>query len=309
MKPANPERPLFALGLRIVAMALISTMFVMVKYVAQTGVALPEIMFWRQLVSVPILLGWLAFTGTMHRLRTRRMGSHAFRAATGMFGMLCNLAAAVYLPLAEATTLGFTTPFFAVIVTALYLRETVGPWRWAAVIIGFIGVVVIAQPGGELISPVGTAAGLAAGLMVAIISFQIRDLARTENPISVVFYFALFGSLMMALLLPYYLTSHTPLQWALLLGTGAVGTAGQLLLTASLRHGAVATVVIMDYTSLIWATLYGWLIWDHLPTQATWIGAPLIIGAGVVVAWREHRLARRRGGSYDATPASSLEQD
>jgi drug/metabolite transporter (DMT)-like permease len=288
-----PQRPLLALAFRIGSVSFLSTLLMLVKLAGDSGVALPEIMFWRQFLTVPLVLALLAATGELDRLKTQRLGSHAARAMSGMTGMVCNFGATILLPLAVSTTLGFTTPLFAVILTALFLKDRVGPWRWAAVVLGFAGVLVIAQPGQASFPPLGTALGLLSGLLVAAISFQVKDLARTEEPIRVVFYFALFGSAVMALALPFYMTAHTAQQWLLLLGCGLCGLIGQLFLTASLRHGAVASVIVMDYLALIWATLYGWAIWAHLPSTAMWLGAPLIIAAGMLITWREHKLARR----------------
>jgi len=282
-------------------MAMIATMFMLVKYLGQQGIALPELMFWRQVVTLPLLLGCLELAGGLSSLRTRRLKSHAGRAVAGMAGMMCGFASSIYLPLAEATTLSFTTPLFAVLLTALVLRETVGKWRWLAVLVGFAGVLVIAQPGHGPINPWGAAAGLGAGLVVAIVSFQIRDLARTEAPPSIVLYFALFGTLMTLPFLPFFMTAHTPMQWWLLLVTGVIGTIGQLLLTTALRNGAVASVIVMDYTALIWATLYDWAIWEQIPPLTTWLGAPLIIAAGMTIAWREHRHSKA------ITPPSAIE--
>lgn len=284
-------------------MVLLSTMFMLVKFVSERGVAAPEIMFWRQLVTLPVVIAWLAPRGELARLRTRRTASHAARAAVGTAAMFCNFAAAILLPLAVATTLGFTTPLFAVILTALMLREHVGPWRWISVVLGFIGVLLVAQPGGEQITILGAVAGLLGGLLVAFVSFQIRDLARTDDPIACVFYFAVFSAAMTALLLPIYMKIHSPVDYLLLISVGLVGTLGQLLITQSLRFGSVATVIVMDYTSLIWATLYGWLIWDRLPDIVTWLGAPAIIAAGLIITWREHRLSKA------VSPPSVLDTD
>ncbi len=275
----------------------------LVKYAGEKGISLPEIMFWRQAMPVAIILAWLTSTGGLARLQTRRLGSHGRRAIFGMFGMVANFASAILLPLAVSTTLGFTTPLFAVILAALVMREHVGPWRWSAVLLGFLGVLVIARPGNAPISPLGAAAGLGAALTVAWVSYQIRDLGRTEEPIRVVFYFSAFGAAMMVPLLPFFMTAHDLRQWLLLFAIGTVGTAGQLLLTASLRFGAVASVIVMDYTSLVWATLYGWAIWDRLPPHSTWLGAPLVIAAGMLVTWREHKLARQ------ISPAAAIEGD
>lgn len=282
---------------------LFATLLTLVKLAGESGVALPEIMFWRQAVAVPLILLFLWRRDELRRLRTDRLWSHARRAGIGMFNMVFNFGAAILLPLAVSTTLGFTTPLFAVLLAALVLREHVGFWRWTAVALGFAGVLVIAQPGGEPISAMGTAAGLIAAFFIAVINYQIRDLGRTEEPIRIVFYFSAFGSALAALALPFFATAHSAEQWLLLLAIGAIGTVAQMLLAASLRHGAVAAVIVMDYTALIWATLYGWLVWDRLPPAATWLGAPLIVAAGLLIAWREHALHRR------PSPTSTLELD
>jgi len=294
---------MLGLFLRACAMLLLSTMFMLVKLAGDSGMAPPEVMFWRQAITVPVLLVGLAATGNLALLRTNRMGSHARRAVTGTFGLLCNVSAAMLLPLAEATTLGFTTPLFAVLITALVLRHHVGRWRWTAVVLGFAGVLIVAQPGHVPVSMLGVAAGLGAGLIVAAVSFQIRDLSRTEAPVTCVFWFGAYGALFAGMLMPIYATSHSAWQWLLLIGIGLSGTGAQLLITFALRHAAVATVIVMDYTALVWSTLYGWLIWGNLPLQVTWFGVPLIVAAGMIITWREHRMARA------IPPASSLEED
>lgn len=102
-------------------------------------------------------------------------------------------------------------------------------------------------------------------------SFLLRGLGRTEEPISTVFWFSALGSLMVLPVLPFVIAPHTPMQWAVLVGCGLFGTFGQLLNTAALRLGQVASVIVMDYTMLIWAALFGWLLWDQLPSASTWL--------------------------------------
>lgn len=180
----------------------------------------------------------------------------------------------------------------SVILATLLLKESVGPWRWSAVVLGFAGVLLIAQPGSGDIPLFGAAVALAGAFMVALISIQIADLNRTDKPVTIVFYFALFSVPMTALALPFVARAHDTEGWLLLLAIGGTGVIGQLLLTAALRFGAVASVIVMDYSSLFWATLYGWLFFASLPPPSTWLGTPLIVAAGLVIAWREHRLAR-----------------
>jgi drug/metabolite transporter (DMT)-like permease len=157
-------------------------------------------------------------------------------------------------------------------------------------------VLVIARPGGGNVPALGAAVALSAAFMIALISIQIRDLARTEHPLSIVFWFAAFTVPVLAIAMPFVMTRHAAYEWGLLAGLALFGLLGQFLLTAALRFGAVASVIVMDYSSIVWATLFGWLVFGHLPPATTWLGAPLIVGAGLVIAWREHRLAIVRPG-------------
>ncbi len=284
------QRPLFALLLRLISTVIFAVMFMLIKYGAEQGLSVPEIMFWRQAMTAPAILLYLTATSGLHRLKTERLGSHAARGAVGMTNMSITFTATTLLPLAESTTLGFTTPIFAVILSALYFRQHVGKWRWTAVLLGFVGVVIIAQPGGHEVNWLGTALALTGGLIVAVINYQLRDLGRTEEPIRTVFYFGLFGVTVMSPALLFSDWGHSPLQWAIMIGLGFTGLFGQMLLAASLRHGAVVSVLVMDYATLIWAVGLGWLVWADLPTRAMWLGAPAIIGAGIIIAVREHRL-------------------
>ena len=287
-----PQRPLLALLIRLGAIAALATMSALIKLASQHHIHVLEIMFWRQLISLPLIAAWLAGTGRLAKLRTKRPRTHFLRALYGTIGMLFNFGAVILLPLAEATTMAFTAPIWAVILATLLLKESVGPWRWSAVVLGFAGVLLIAQPGSGDIPLFGAAVALAGAFMVALISIQIADLNRTDKPVTIVFYFALFSVPMAAVALPWVMTAHDAAGWLLLLLIGVTGVIGQLLLTAALRFGAVASVIVMDYSSLFWATIYGWTLFGTLPPASTWLGAPLIIAAGLVIAWREHRLSR-----------------
>jgi drug/metabolite transporter (DMT)-like permease len=284
-----PQRPFFAIALRLSSAFAFSVMFLLVKLAVQSGIKVPEVLFWRQAMTAPALFLWLVAQGQLHRLRTDRIGAHALRAGVGMSNLAIVFTATALLPLAEVTTLGFATPLFAVVIAAAVLGEQIGPWRWGAVLLGFLGVLVIAQPGSSPIDPLGATLALFGALLVAVINFQIRDLGRTEEPIRVVFWFGLFGMLATALVLPWFASAHDGYQWLLLGGIGLSGLIGQLGLTASLRFAPVSTVIVMDYSTLIWATLFGWLAWGTLPGQATWLGAPLIVGAGLLIVWRERQ--------------------
>lgn len=292
MHAAPAHRPLLALLIRLGAIAALATMSALIKLASERGISLLQIMFWRQFVTIPILLGWVLATTGIGALATRRPHTHFLRGLYGTIGMVLNFGAVILLPLAEATVMNFTTPIWAVILAMLLLKEHIGIWRWSAVALGFIGIIVIAQPGGGHIPLFGALVALGGAFMIALISIQIADLNRTDKPVTIVFYFAVFSALLTA---PGLLFADAPQNsgdWLLLIAIGVVGSVGQLLLTAALRFGKVASVIVMDYSSLFWATLYGWLLFSALPPATTWLGAPLIVAAGLIIAWREHRLTR-----------------
>jgi drug/metabolite transporter (DMT)-like permease len=293
VQAAPATRPLLALLIRLGAIAALMTMSALIKLAAARGVHLFEIMFWRQFITLPLVLGWVLVTArSLAPLATRRPGTQLLRGVYGTIGMVLNFGAVILLPLAEATTINFTVPIWAVLLSILLLREHVGIWRWAAVLLGFAGVIVIAQPGDGHIPLYGALVALGGAFMIALISIQIADLNRTDQPLTIVFYFACVTTPVTALALPFVMTAHDADGWLLLLGIGLTGALGQLLLTAALRFGKVASVIVMDYSGLFWATLYGWWLFGMLPPASTWLGAPLIVIAGLVIAWREHRLTR-----------------
>ena len=290
-------RPLLALGVRLLAALALATMGMLVKLAGTRGAHLIELIFWRQLLTVVLLGAGLALTGKLALLRTKRLPAHARRAASGLFGMIFTYGAVLLLPLTEATTLGFTAPVFAVLIAIVLFRERIGPYRWGAVAMGFAGVIVVMQPFSGLhegVTLAGVAVGLVAPFMVALISFQLQDLNTTENPWSIVFWFSALTTPIAAIALPFVMASHDPVTWALILGMGLVGAGAQMLLTTSLRFGSAAVILLMDYTALLWASFYGYTVFDRAAPASLWLGAPLIIAAGLLIAWRERQLARSR---------------
>jgi drug/metabolite transporter (DMT)-like permease len=290
-------RPLLALFVRLLAAFALATMGMLVKLAGERGAHLVELIFWRQLLTAVLLGAGMALAGRLAMVRTQRLPAHARRAASGLFGMIFTYGAVLLLPLAEATTLGFTAPVFAVLIAIVLFRERIGPYRWGAVAMGFAGVLVVMQPFAGLhegVTLAGIAVGLVAPFMVALISFQLQDLNTTENPWSIVFWFAVLTTPVAALALPFVWAAHDSLTWALILGMGLVGAAAQMLLTTSLRFGSAAVILLMDYTALLWASFYGYTIFDRAAPASLWLGAPLIIGAGLLIAWRERQLAKAR---------------
>ena len=295
----SDDRILSAVGLRLLSAALFSCMNLGIKLAEAGGAALGEILFARQFGATLLVAAVVAAGLGFGSLRTARFPAHVLRCAIGLTAMALTFSAILLLPLAEATTIGFSMPIFATVLGALILREPTGWRRWAAVAAGFAGVLVVAQPSGGHVPALGVALGIGAAACTATVSILLRQIGRTERAITTVWWFSALSSVV---LLPFYLHAarpHPPLVWAILAGIGLLGGTAQLAMTESLSRGPVSVVVPMDYTSLIWATALGWLAFGTLPVAATWIGAPLIVGSGLFIVWREH--VRRRAETRQAT--------
>ncbi len=294
MAAASPDRILLAVTLRLMSAALFASMNALIKLCEASGASFGEIIFFRQF-GAAFLMAIVVATGPgFASVKTERFGAHVLRTAMGLTAMSFTFNAILMLPLAESTTIGFTMPIFATILGALILREPTGWHRWAAVFAGFAGVVIVAQPGGSDFPLLGALSGLAAAMTTASVSILLRTIAKTEATLTTVFWFSTLSLVPLGILYAFVWQPHGGLTLALLMGVGLVGGAGQLAMTGAIRFGPVSVVLPMDYSSLLWATLYGWLIFNVLPTPATWIGAPIIIASGLYIVWREHV---RRGRS------------
>lgn len=294
--PEVPQHYLGGIALRLLAMLSLSLMFVLVKRIDAAGIHIVESLFWRQAIVLPMLAGWALTRGGLAIYRTHRIGTHARRAMMGLTGMALNFGGMIFLPMAEATTINLSVPIFAVIFAALFLGEPTGWQRWSAVLVGFLGVLLVLNPT-TLVAQgftghhgLGTLIALGGAVMTALITIQVRDLARTESPMTIVFWFSLISMLPLGLALPFVMTTHSAGEWALLIGLGLLGAVVQLSLTGALRLAPVAVVTPMDYSSLLWSIACGWLFFETLPAETTWVGAPLIVASGLFIAWREHRL-------------------
>jgi len=155
------------------------------------------------------------------------------------------------------------------------------------VIAGFVGVLIVAQPWSGHFPLAGAFVGLMAALFVAIVAILLRQIGKTESAGTTVFWFSLLSLPPLGIAYAFQLQPHDAVTWAILIAIGLIGGVGQLALTGSLRFAPVSAVVPMDYSSLIWGTLYGWLIFGAWPTPYTWIGAPVIIASGLYIVWRE----------------------
>lgn len=282
------------IGLRIASAGLFSTMAALLKLAAEQGVVAPEMMFYRALFGLPVVLIWVFTSGGLGALSTQRPLAHLWRTGLGIFAILCSLQALVMLPLAEAATIGFTMPIFATLLSWLVLREQVGWRRWLAVACGLLGVVVIMRPGGGggTLPLTGIIVGLFAALGTAGVTITLRQMRETEHVAAIVFWFFVGSAIVGLVLLPFFGRVHDAETMALLATAGVAGGLMQITMTASLQSAPVSVLAPFDYLQIVGAVVLGWVLLSSVPTVNTLAGATIISASGLFTAWRERALHR-----------------
>jgi drug/metabolite transporter (DMT)-like permease len=301
--PTRQDAVLNGILLRCLAAGCFSIMSALLKAAGDAGVAAPEMLFWRATFGLPVVLGWVMLGPGLAALSTRRPLAHVGRTALGITSILFTFQALILLPLAEAVAIGFTAPIFATILSAALLGEEVGRYRWAAVAIGFLGVVIVMRPGGssEAVPLIGAVVALVSAFGTASVTVTIRQIGTTENVAAIVFWFFAGSALVGGALLTVWGQWHGPATVALLAGGGVAGGFAQIAMTSSLRLAPVAVLSPFDYLQMVGALLLGWLLLASTPTVNTLAGAGLIAASGLFTAWREH--CRRRERPVPATQA------
>ncbi len=249
-----------------------------------------HLVFYRNILAALVLIPILYKQG-LSCVKTRRIGMHTIRSACGVLAMYCFFYALANIELANAMLLKLTAPIFIPIFAILWIREQVTIKTIAGITIGFAGVIIFLNPTGDI--HLAAAVGLAGGALAAAAKVAIRRMSDTEPTTRIVFYFALLGAVFSAIPIlagdPYF---PSPTEWILLLLLGIVGTCGQFCLTHAYRIAPASQVGPFTYSSLLWASVAGWIFWKELPNTQTLLGASLIITAGIVLIYRPVRLSR-----------------
>jgi len=251
-----------------------------------------EIAFYRNLIaSMPFLIMVFAFGRREILVLKSKPTLVGVRAVIGTISLVTTFAAFSLMPMADTTALLFTSSLFIPVLGVIFLKESVGPYRWAAVAIGFIGVVIMAHPSGEVYT-LGIVLAICAALMHAILQIILRYLGRYESPETISFYFFLIGTFLTALPLPFIAVRPTLAEVPLLIGVGLSGAAAQWLLSTAFRNARAAIVTVFNYSGIVWATLFGWMIWNEWPLPTVIAGASVVIASNILMIWRESRLGR-----------------
>jgi drug/metabolite transporter (DMT)-like permease len=286
------QRILLGIALRVAAMAFLASLSAMVKWTGSRGVPVFEIILFRNAFAFVPLAIYIWRTTGFSVLKTKRPVGHMARSIVGLTGMVCGFSAVQNLPLTEATALQFTSPLFMTALSALLLAEPVGRPRWAAVFIGFLGVLIMARPVPGHFNFTGVSLGIAAAFCSAGAMVAIRQMSDTERGSTIVFYFTLGGAAIGAIGSAIHFVTPDPLTLGILILAGLVGGVGQLLMTEALQEAPIGVIAPFDYTQLVWATLFGLVLWGELPKWTTLIGAMIVAGSGVYILYRELRRFR-----------------
>jgi drug/metabolite transporter (DMT)-like permease len=292
---SNPPIQNTGLGIayRLVAMVCMATLAACAKWTGGRGIPVFEIALFRNAVAfLPLGLYIWRSGGGVDVFKTRRPIGHLTRAAVGLTSMLSGFAAVQHLALTEATAFTFAAPLFMTALSALLLKEKVGRHRWGAVLVGFVGVLIMTRPTPGHFNPVGVGFALTAAVCTAGAMVAIREIAATEKGPTIVFYFTISGVVVgLVGSLFHWVTPDLPTLGVLVLA-GLAGGTGQLFLTEALRVAPVGVVAPFDYSQIVWATGIGFLVWGELPHPATVAGALIVAASGAYILHRELRRFR-----------------
>lgn len=249
-----------------------------------------EIAFYRNLIaSLPFLILVFAMGRRDILIIRSKPSLVGIRAVLGSISLMTTFAAFSLMPMAETTVLLFTSSLFIPVLGIVFLKERVGPYRWAAVFIGFGGVIIMLQPTGSMYA-LGIMAAMGAAFMHATLQIVLRYLGRFESPETVTFYFLVIGTLVTALPLPFVAVPPTVAEIPLLFGVGFSGAMAQWLLSTAFRNAPAATVTVFNYSGIVWSMLFGWLIWNDWPMPTVLAGAVVVVASNILMIWRESRV-------------------
>lgn len=276
------------------------TMDALVKHLTIEGYSTVQVLFFRSAFAfIPVSI-FIAMNGGMKTLRTRRPFGHVLRAAVGLSAMGIIFWALHTLPISEVVAIMFAAPIFMTVMSIPLLGERVGIRRWSAVIIGFIGVVVILRPDAGLDWTVMIVIGGTA--LYALAMILVRRLSDTEPSATIVFFFTLAGTMMMTAIVPFFwINPETAIDWLKLIGVGIIGGLAQLLITYAIRFAPISVLAPFEYSAIVWATGFDVILFSVLPEAATLWGAAIIAATGLYIVHRETNLNRRAGTTQRQT--------
>lgn len=248
---------------------------------------LAEMIFFRSLLSSVAMLIYAKVTKTPF-LTTSHKNLQVFRGILGFWQLFFLYWSTGALLLGDATAISFSTTLFVTALSVALLKEAVGLNRWYAVIVGFIGVLIIAQPSGDM-NYTGASVATISAFLEALVMIYARKLGRTDSAFTTVFYYTVITCILGGIISIFIWKTPTLDQFGMLTLLGAAGTLGHICIAAAYRRANAATVATMFYTQIIWGVAFGYIFWQEIPSGAFFIGTPLVIISGLYIVFRETR--------------------
>ncbi|HET6158781.1 MAG TPA: DMT family transporter [Dongiaceae bacterium] len=238
-----------------------------------------QIGFSRFVVSLIMVL-WLVGRSQsgFAALRTKRPLEHAARAFCAAVELTAFYFAISRIPLPTAMSIVATSPIFGTLLGVVFLRERLRFGGWIAVFAGFAGMLLIVQPEEGANSVFGTVAVLTSVFLWCFAQLFARRLSTTESNLSILFYYAIGGAIILGLATPFVWVNPTPIEWMGILAVGIFGCLGQYCLILALRYATMSLLAPFEYSALVWASLYGYIFWGDL------LGPIAIIGVAIIIA-------------------------
>ncbi len=289
-------KPLAGIALATAGYSCFAMQDALVKWLVATY-EVPQILFMRSLVIVLVSGVLIRVRRHPSILKSPYRGTVVLRAALMLVAWMLFYNSARYLGLAELTTLYFSAPIITVFLSILVLKEAVGAGRWIACVGGFVGVAIAANPSH---SPnlIPAAMCLVAGFCWAWSTILIRLVSRSESTLTQMFATSLIFGIACALSFPWIWKTPDATGWLLMISLGLIATLGQFLLYEGFRYASASTLAPIEYSGLLWAFVYGYLIWKEIPPANVFVGAFLIILSSFVLIFWEHRRYTLRGASH-----------
>ena len=239
------------------------------------------ILFYRNIVAVACIFSYIVIKKRFDLLKTKKPKLHLKRSISGNIGVFLVFTAFSMLPMADMTSLMLAAPLIATLLASVLLKEIVTWQRLIIILFGFLGVLVIIKPTGDVMLE-GTLVAFVAVFFLAWINVQLRELGRTEEPLTTVFYFLLAGTIITSIFMPFVYKPVEGIEFLLLAGLIIVVILSQVLKTEAMRHASVAVLTPLSYTGIVWATLFGWIIWGDFPDWTIWLGTAIIISSSII---------------------------
>lgn len=272
----------------LLAMAILPLIDVLAKFLGQAGLPILVVVWARALFGTLMVMPLALRAVGRTAILPQSPGYHIARAVLLYSATWFFFTALKYLPIADALAIFFVNPLIVTLFSALFLREKVGPRRWAAVAAGFIGTLIIIRPGMVELNP-GTVFALLSGTALGSYFVMTRARAGREDANVLTFRTSAIGTLGLTLLLPLGWQMPEPHQWFMLLGVGVIATAGHLLITRAYEQAEASLLAPLAFSEIIVAVIVGWWFFGDLPDRWTVLGVAILIGSAIYISVRERR--------------------